>query len=88
MYFHIFYISAFKSLTNRPTFKIFIEKMFIGKRNLHKKNFFSISGRENRVSHKPDRRTYRHMDRRKYRQTVKWTDIGSFRVVSLLKKDQ
>ena len=41
--FPYFYITAFCSLTDRPTDKICIEKMLIGKRNLHKKLHLYLS---------------------------------------------
>ncbi len=48
----LIYISAFCSLIDRPTDKIFTEKMIICKTNLHNTNGTSIliSDRENRVS--------------------------------------
>ncbi len=73
--FLLFYISAFCSLTDRPTDKISTENMLICKTNLHKKNWTSIiiSDGENRVSPKPDIHTDRRMD------------ISIYRVASLLK---
>ena len=50
--FPYFYISAFCSLNDRPTDKIFIEYMVIYERNVHRKNETSFLIRD-RKSHLP-----------------------------------
>ena len=52
--FSYFYISAFCSLHERPTDKIFTDQMLIGKRNLHGKN---ISGYRVASLHKKSNNT-------------------------------
>ena len=46
-----FDIIRFESLTDRPTYKIFIEKMLIYERNFHRRNQYSllIRGEENHI---------------------------------------
>ncbi len=46
----IFLLSAFFSLTDRPTYKIFIEKMLVYERNVHRKNQSCILNRGEKIA--------------------------------------
>ena len=76
-----FYISAFCSLTGRPTDKIFTEQMLICKTNLHKKIGPLSYSQPEQITFppKPDGQTYGrtdgHTDGHKYLQSIFATKI-------------